>query len=114
MKYPNDENGDVLRRMEAEGDDLSKPRDIDFTVVFPSEYSAKRFAEYFRERGHTVSVDLAHTVEDCPWNVIVVKNMTPCHDAISSFESDLEEMAITLGGRNDGWGCFAVTGDRIH
>lgn len=35
MIYPNDPNGDVLRRMEAEGDNLTKPRDIDFTVVFP-------------------------------------------------------------------------------
>ena len=34
MIYPSDANGDVLRRLEAQGNDLSKPRNIDFTVVF--------------------------------------------------------------------------------
>ncbi|HLJ25434.1 MAG TPA: ribonuclease E inhibitor RraB [Candidatus Angelobacter sp.] len=34
MIYPNDSNGDALRRMEAQGDDLTIPRDIDFTVAF--------------------------------------------------------------------------------
>lgn len=32
--FPNDANGDVLRRMEAQGDDLSRPRNVDFTVIF--------------------------------------------------------------------------------
>jgi len=35
MGYAKDENGDALRQMEAQGDDLSQPRNIDFTVVFP-------------------------------------------------------------------------------
>jgi hypothetical protein len=30
--FPNDENGDVLRRMHRDGDDLTKARDIEFTV----------------------------------------------------------------------------------
>ena len=33
MEFPDDENGDVLRRMAANGDDLTRPRNIDFTVV---------------------------------------------------------------------------------
>jgi hypothetical protein len=33
LEFPKDENGDVLRRMQADGDDLSKARDIDFTVT---------------------------------------------------------------------------------
>jgi hypothetical protein len=37
MIYPNDANGDSLRRMEAEGDDLSRPRNINFTVVFSNK-----------------------------------------------------------------------------
>jgi hypothetical protein len=43
--FPEDENGDVLRRMQANGDDLSKARDIDFSVVFHDEAAAKRFVE---------------------------------------------------------------------
>ena len=35
MKCPDDANGDALRRIEAAGDDLTHPRGIEFTVVFP-------------------------------------------------------------------------------
>jgi hypothetical protein len=44
MIYPNDANGDALRRMEAQGDDLSRPRNIDFSVVFSDKNSADEFA----------------------------------------------------------------------
>jgi DNA-binding transcriptional LysR family regulator len=49
MIYPNDANGDALRRMEAEGDDLSRPRNIDFTVVFSNKNSAEEFRELYPE-----------------------------------------------------------------
>ncbi len=39
--FPNDENGDVLRRMQADGDDLAKPRGIEFQFVFPTEQKAQ-------------------------------------------------------------------------
>jgi len=40
MTYPNDANGDALRHRDADGDDLTRSRDIEFTVVFPNEKSA--------------------------------------------------------------------------
>jgi Regulator of ribonuclease activity B len=44
MVYPDDANGDALRRMAAQGDDLTRPRNVDFTVVFVDESSAEQFA----------------------------------------------------------------------
>ena len=105
--YPDDENGDVLRRFEAQGDDLARPRNIDFTVVFPEEIVAERFAEHFRKQGYVASVEFAETVTELPWDVVVVKHMTPSHQEIGDFEAALQEVASTLGGRNDGWGCFS-------
>jgi hypothetical protein len=43
-KYLDDENGDVLWQMLQHGDDLSKPREIDFSVIFPTEDAALEFA----------------------------------------------------------------------
>ena len=40
MSFPDDENGDVLRLMLKNGDDLSAPREIDFSVIFPTEDAA--------------------------------------------------------------------------
>jgi Regulator of ribonuclease activity B len=110
--YPDDDNGDVLRRLEAQGDDLSRPRNIDFTLVFPEESAAERFADHFREQGFAVSIEFAETVKELPWDVVVVKHMTPSHQGISDFETNLQRVADALGGRNDGWGCFSEPDSR--
>ena len=107
MEFPSDENGDVLRRMEAAGDDLSQSRNIDFTIVFPDESAAKEFAGRIRDLGFVASVELTQTAVDLPWDVVVVKNMTPSHEGIEDFENLLESVAVPLGGRNDGWGCMS-------
>lgn len=41
---PDDENGDVLRRMLDDGDDLTLARPIDFFHVFAEESDAQDFA----------------------------------------------------------------------
>jgi hypothetical protein len=106
MMHPDDDNGDVLRRMEKNGDDLNQLRDIDFTVVFRQQDEAERFAEHFREQGYKVSVAGDGPVAESPWDVVVIKHMTPTYEEIGDFETALQEVADTLGGHNDGWGCF--------
>ena len=104
--FPDDENGDVLRRMQAQGDDLSKPRDIDFTVVLPTEAATQAFARHFHALDYVVAVEETGCVQELPWDVRVVRHMLPMHAGITSFEAELDAVARPLGGRNDGWGCF--------
>jgi hypothetical protein len=104
--FPNDENGAVLQRMREQGDDLSKARDIDFTVVFPSEEASRMFVEATSQLGYSASAELTECVLGFPWEVTVVRHMVPTHAAIGEFESQLEREAQALGGCNDGWGCF--------
>jgi hypothetical protein len=108
--YPADANGDVLRRMEAQGDDLNRPRNIDFTVVFADVTSAEQFAEHFRRLGHDVSVEANEINQDFPWDVVVVQYMVPSHYGITDFEKLLQSVADGWGGHNDGWGCFSEPG----
>src|SRR5262245_39348145 len=110
MKHPDDANGDVLRRMEAQGDDLSCPRNVEFTVVFPNESAARQFADHFSALGFAVSTEHTQTVENFPWDVVVVKHMTPAHEEIGAFENSLESVAVRFGGHNDGWGCLSSSG----
>jgi hypothetical protein len=107
MAYPDDENGKTLRRMESEGDDLTRPRDIDFTIVFAEETAAQTFCKQIDTAGYAVSMELAETVKDFPWDVIIVKHMKPSHQGIADFESLLQGYAEKLGGHIDGWGCFS-------
>ncbi|MET3132509.1 hypothetical protein AAKU55_002783 [Oxalobacteraceae bacterium GrIS 1.11] len=44
LHYPADENGDILWNMGQGGDNLSVAREVDFSVIFPSEESALKFA----------------------------------------------------------------------
>lgn len=107
--FPDDDNGDALRRMQAGGDDFSKLRTVDFSVVFPSKRAAEDFASRFRQLGHEVSVEESDSVPDLPWDVTVKNHMALSHSGISEFEDRLEATANPLGGRNDGWGCFRQT-----
>ena len=104
--FPNDENGDVLRRMQANGDNLAKPRNIDFTVVFPDQPSAEKFSAEIHHLGCGISIELTNTRPELPWDVVVAKYMSPSHEGITQFEAELETIASRFGGSNDGWGCF--------
>ena len=108
MILPDDENSEVLRRMAANGDDLTQQRNIDFTVVFADESSANSFIEHFRALGYEASCKHSEVKSDLPWDAIIVKNMVPTHNAIGEFEDLLQEVADLFGGVNDGWGCFSV------
>lgn len=56
MTYPNDADGDALRRVAGAGSDMSKPMDIDFAVAAPDEDAREcrdaQPREVVRERAH--------------------------------------------------------------
>src|SRR5262249_53756826 len=104
MIHPNDANGNALRRMEAEGDDLSRPRNIDFTVIFSNGTSAEEFARHFRWLGKEASVEVNQRDQEFGWDVVLVRYMVPSHAAIRNFESRLQTVGVMWGGRSRGGG----------
>jgi Regulator of ribonuclease activity B len=106
--FPDDDNGDVLHRLQKNGDNLTESRVVDFTGVFSTEESAQEFAEHFLRLGYKVSVRHSNCVQELLWDAVVKKkNMVPSHSGITQFEEELQEISEGLGGRNDGWGCFS-------
>lgn len=105
--FPDDENGDILWQMAESGDNLAKTREIDFSVIFPSEEAALKFAFYLLRSKQKVSFSSYEENPELPWQVQVHPVMPPTHGNISAYESQLAEDAKPLGGRNDGWGCYA-------
>ncbi|HEY1107610.1 MAG TPA: ribonuclease E inhibitor RraB [Opitutaceae bacterium] len=104
---PDDENGDVLRRMREGGDSLTKPRIIDYNFVFPDRDQSIEFARAIPERD--LEVCLSFYEERDLWQVIVKKHMVPEHRAISHLEAELTRRAERAGGEADGWGCMRIT-----
>ena len=105
--FPNDENGEVLRRMESHGDDLSQPRDIEFEFVFETEKQASRFAESARV-GRELKTEASIYEGRKIWQTKVTKFMLPTHQGITSLEIALTALAQRSGGKPDGWGCFQI------
>jgi len=104
--FPNDENGDVLWGMSEKGDNLSKIREVNFSVIFPSEENALQFAIQLLKNEMKVSFSEYEANKELPWEVTVHVMVVPTHKTITALENQLGEIAGMLGGQNDGWGCF--------
>jgi hypothetical protein len=103
-QIPNDSNGDVHRRMLRDGDDLSKPRMIDFCHIFPERRQALAFADIIDDPEREVSI--SYYKERDLWQATVRRHMVPTHQNITEFELSLASKAESVGGEADGWGCF--------
>ena len=101
---PDDETGEVLRRMLDDGIDLSQPREIGFHCVFGEQAQAEAFAARAAQLDG-VRVEPPEADEEGIWDVVVVRDMKPEHDAITAMERKLAALAGEHGGFPDGWGC---------
>jgi len=104
--FPDDENGDVLRRMFASGDNLLEPRVIDFSFTFIERSQALAFADAVNTQEFKVGI--SYYEERGGWQVVVKKKMVPTHEDITALERLLTDRAKSVGGEADGWGCMQV------
>ena len=102
-------NRQTLERMKAAGDDLRTVRPVDFSHVFLDAASAEAFAEHVRSRGFRADVEEADCAPGLPWDVTVTIDMAPGLQAVTATEAELNEIAVSYGGRADGWGCLRIT-----
>src|SRR5262245_33633259 len=100
--YPNDSDGDALRRVAADGNDMNSPMLIEFPVVVPTETVANQFASCAREHGFDTQI-WEHD-DDSDWDVICTVSIVPRYDGIMRIQEDLSRMATPFGGYSDGWG----------
>ena len=104
LTFPADENGDVLRRMQAEGDNLDAARDMDFAFVFKIEDEARGFAAAVTAPDYLA--EASPYEERKIWQAQITHYMLPTHAAITELESRLSKIAAEYGGEPDGWGSF--------
>jgi Regulator of ribonuclease activity B len=104
--FPDDENGAALRRMRTEGDDLARPRTIDFEHQFPNKSDALLFLAEIC--GGETKVSISRAGQSNTWNVQVSIYMILTYAAITEAETRLGSTARGFGGSPDGWGCFNV------
>jgi hypothetical protein len=101
MDFPDDADGDALRRV-AERSDMSKPMDIDFAVVVPSKTSGEEVQRLAAQRGFRPTLYFDET--DQRWTCYCAKRMVATYEAILAAQKELDELNAAFGGCSDGWG----------
>jgi regulator of RNase E activity RraB len=107
--YPNDADGDALRRVAADGSDMSRPMEIDFAVAVPSQAAGERVAAEAKRLGFTVKLvpDACEEEPDASsWSCYCTKTMVPEYDSLLDVQRQLNDIAAPCGGWSDGWGTF--------
>jgi Regulator of ribonuclease activity B len=100
---PNDADGDALRRLQADGSDLSKEMEIDFAVVVPDRKGGEAFAVVARQVGFATNV---YHDEEGAWTCYCTRTMVPTYDAMIAVQESLAEMGRPFNAFPDGWGSF--------
>jgi len=108
--FPKDDNGDVLWEFRTQGDALTEPREIDMSIIFPSEEAALEFAVLCLRSEFKVELqEVEEEQEDgLNWEVIVYTHAVPTHADVTVLEEELGKQAATLGGRTSGWSAVFV------
>ena len=101
IDYPDDADGDALRRVAADSD-MSKPMRIDFAVAVPNENAGKNIAEQAWIRGYETSV--VYDKVGNRWTCYCIKEMVPTYEGVVNAQRELDELSRPLGGYSDGWG----------
>jgi hypothetical protein len=109
-QFPKDDNGEVLWQLRTSGDALADPREIDFSVIFPSKEAASKFAAAFgkKHRPEVERLSKENQPDGFPWHVLVYLDEVPRHPRIKEFEASLKRQAAPLGGRFWGWSATFV------
>ncbi len=103
--YPNDADGDALRRLVAGGGDMSKPIDIDFFIAASDEATATEVADKATELGYRTEVCFDDDVgSGDSWTCECSKAMIPTYQAVIAAQAELDAIARPLGAYADGWG----------
>lgn len=101
MDYPKDADGEALRRVAAEGNDMTEPMDIDYIVVTPTEQAAFLAATVVTQRGYSFEISFDEEYQD--WICYCTKCMIPDHATIVACQSELDAICKPFGGYSDGW-----------
>jgi hypothetical protein len=105
-EFPDDDTGEALWGKKLNGDDLTKSREIEFTVAFPTENEALSFGESLLLNRQKVLLCDSNESDGYPFEIVVYVELTLTHQNITGYQELLGQYASPLNGINDGWGCI--------
>jgi len=120
MDFPDDADGDALRRHHEIGSDLSRPMTIDFTVDVPTDEAGRAVAQAAAGVGYRVEVvyDAGEEAGDDEqedtgsWTCYCTRDMIASYEAVVAAQEELDRLSAPYGGSCDGWGSFGNAASR--
>ncbi|MFB3430248.1 MAG: ribonuclease E inhibitor RraB [Phycisphaerales bacterium] len=109
LDYPNDADGDALRRIAGGGSDMSKPMRVDFQMLVPTPDHAERLVVRLRKLGYSAHVYEWQLAEWEPGRDLTCEAFVrtlATYDVVIAIQNELELVCEPFGGVIDGWGSF--------
>ena len=100
--FPEDDIGSILWAMQEKGDDLLNEREIEFSMLFPSQELALQFGQLLLENNQKISFTPYEANENLPWEITAYPQMPASYDNMSSYQTLLVSSAAPFKGQFDG------------
>ncbi len=104
--YPNDNTGEYLWQRQQAGDDLEQPREVEFSVLFPTQVLALKFGQLLLENNQKLSFTPFQDNDEYPWEITAYPEMPLSYENISAYLELLETSSEPLKGKFDGFYCL--------
>ena len=116
-QYPDDEDGEVLKKLADSGIDMDSPLNVEFMVHSPNEASSTKIVNAMNKAGYETEIDFdegeleegeeqtKENEEFWPsWTVYAQVKIVPEYNIIIRIQNELDKLAEPFGGKSDGWG----------
>lgn len=109
--FPDDADGQALRRLVEMGCDLDRPMDVDIQIAAGNEEVAFQISTAATGLGYRTEIFLDEDIEDLesasePWTCECSKVMVVSYESIIAAQDELNRIAKPLEGYVDGWATF--------
>ena len=102
--YPDNSDGDALRRAAENGANMSRPMIIDFSITVPDEEAAHGVSDLVAAHGFDPSIYCDD--DNGSWSVFCAKSMLATYDGVVDVQAQLNVLVESHGGACDGWATF--------
>jgi len=104
--FPDDRTGETLWKMEQAGDDLERIRELEFSVLFPSQALALQFGQLLLENNQKLSFTPFQDNEALPWEITAYPEMSLNYENITAYQELLETSSEPFQGKFNGFYCL--------
>ncbi|KKI91348.1 cytoplasmic protein [Bacillus sp. SA1-12] len=102
IKFPKDEDGQVLKMLYKEGVDFKQLQNVDLFISVPDKKSGEAVLKALSEEGFHCEVEQDDETEE--WTCFCYVKMLLIHEDIVNIQKRLDELSKPYGGYTDGWG----------